>query len=213
MRVCALVLLAVLAAGCSSHSTTKGSGHVVSVSRGVSGFTRIDFEGTGTVTVSVGKSAGLTMRGEDNILPLITTDVIDGELVISSKRSYSTHRGLDIRISTPALGAVKLGGTGAFVARGIRATDFTVDLQGTSTLVLAGTAGRLDADVSGVGSADLRELATRDAHVKLSGTGSVLVNVAETLDASVDGVGSILYSGHPRRVRTHVSGLGSITGA
>jgi Putative auto-transporter adhesin, head GIN domain len=66
-------------------------------------------------------------------------------------------------------------------------------------------------NLSGVGAVELGSLLARDAHVKLSGTGNVHVYATDTLDASVDGVGSISYSGNPSHVRKHVTGLGAIT--
>ena len=134
----------------------------------------------------------------------------DGVLVISSKHGYSTHHELEVHVVTPALDGMRLAGSGTIIGSGIRATAFSIELDGTGTLDLAGTAGSLDATVSGVGSAKLDRLDVRDAQVALSGTGTVLVHVTGSLDASVDGVGSIVYSGSPRNVSTHVDGLGSI---
>jgi putative autotransporter adhesin-like protein len=205
------LLLALALAGCGG--STHGSGHVVSVARDVPGFTKVDLEGAGTVTAEVGRATALTLEGDDNVLPLITTTVRDGVLVISSKHGYSTHHELAIRIATPALDGTTLAGSGTVVANGIRATAFSIELDGTGSFDLAGTVGRLDATVSGVGSALLDHLDARDARVAVSGTGSILVHVTGSLDASVDGVGSVVYSGSPRQVATHVSGLGSISGA
>jgi Putative auto-transporter adhesin, head GIN domain len=208
MRVLAAAAVLVLVAGCGGG--TKGSGHLVTVHRDVGGFSRIELDGAGTVTVTVGAPAGLTIYGDDNIVPLITTNVVAGALVISSKHSYTTHDGLEIRVSTPALDAASIDGAGTFRASRIRATSFSADLSGTGTLDLDGTVGRLDTNVSGVGSALLEHLVTQDARVTLDGTGTVRVHVTGTLDAAVNGVGSIVYRGHPRVVHAHVSGIGTI---
>ena len=215
MRNAALILAvaAALLAGCGSSSTTEGSGHVVSVSRHASGFSAVEFNGAATIRVSIARKAGLTIRGDDNIVPLFRTKVENGVLVISNKHGYSTKNGLEIAITTPRLDAVTLNGAGTFAAAGIRATSFRLELNGTGTVNLGGTVGRLDASVAGVGTALLGDLAARDAKVTLAGAGSVHVNVAGLLDASVDGVGSILYTGQPRQVRSHVSGVGSIGAA
>lgn len=210
MRTAALLTLgAIVLAGCGS-STTKGSGHVVSVSRDVTAFTRIELKGAATIDVSVAGPPGVTIRGDDNVVPLIRTEVVDGALVISNKHAYSTKNDLKVAVTTPSLDGVSLAGAGTFTAEGIRATRFRLDLEGAGTVALGGTAGRLDASVSGVGSAMLDDLDVRDAKVTLSGTGSIHVNVSRMLDASVNGVGSILYTGHPLHVRTHVRGVGSI---
>ncbi len=211
MRKYALAALVLLAAGCGG--TTTGSGHVVTTTRTVTGFSSIDLKGAATITVRVGMPTTVSISGDDNVVPIIRTDVRDGVLVISSKHGYKSNHTLVIRIGTPALDGVTLRGSGTFTARGIRATAFSLVLSGAGSVDLAGTVGTLDTTVAGVGSATLQHLVARDANVTLAGTGTIDVDVTGTLDATVNGVGTILYSGHPARVESHVSGVGTITGA
>ena len=211
MRICTLAALVLVAAGCGG--STTGSGHIVTVSRTVTGFSSIDLTGAATITVAVGEPTAVRISGDDNIVELIRTDVRDGVLVISSKHGYKSDHMLAVHIATPALDGVTLKGSGTVTASGIRATAFALALSGTGTLDLAGTVGTLETNVSGVGSAVLQHLVARDAHVTLSGTGSVHVYVTGTLDATVNGVGSIVYGGHPARVESHVSGVGTIAAA
>jgi hypothetical protein len=211
MRRRALVFVAVLLAGCgSSGSTTKGSGHVVTEKRSVGSFSSIELIGAATVDVFVGKPTALTIRGDDNILPLIRTSVSNGALVVASKHSYSSRHDLRLEIGTPALDGVTLTGAGTFSVGGIHANAFSVDLSGAATMILAGTTGTLDVRLSGAGTADLGDLVARDAHASLSGTGSLHVHATRSLDASLSGVGSIVYTGTPRHVKTQVSGVGTI---
>src|SRR5581483_5513876 len=207
-----LLAAVVIVAGCGSTTTsTKGSGKVVTVSRDVPSFTSVDLTAAATVSVTVGKRTALTISGDDNVVRLIRTDVRDGELVISSKHGYTTSHGLDIRIATPSLVGSTMRGAGSLAATGIRSKSFGVDVIGAGRLQLAGTTGSVDVNVAGVGAVELGRLLARDAHVELSGTGQIHVYATHTLDATVDGVGSISYSGDPAHVRTHVSGLGAIT--
>jgi Putative auto-transporter adhesin, head GIN domain len=212
MRRVALAALVVLLAGCGGSGTTKGSGHVVTVSRTVPGFTSIELAGAATVDVTVGKPAALTLRADDNVVPLIRTEVRDGKLVVSSKHGYTTSHELHLSITTPALDGVSITGTGTLTADGIRANAFSLDLSGAATITLAGETGALDANLSGTGTAELGDLVARDATVSLSGAGSVHVNSTASLDATVTGVGSVVYTGSPARVSTHVSGVGTVTG-
>jgi putative autotransporter adhesin-like protein len=219
MSVKALGLLAAMAAllaGCGSvthgsSSSVKGSGKVVTVSRDVPSFTKIELRGAATISVTVGKKTAVAISGDDNIVPLVHTEVNDGTLVISQSRGYSTDVGLDVRVSTPELVGSSLSGAGSLTAHGIRSQSFTADVAGAGRLDLAGTTGSVDLDVAGVGAVELGSLVARVAHVTLSGTGSVHVYASGTLDATVNGVGSIHYSGNPAHVKTHVHGLGAIT--
>ena len=211
-----LVVVAAVVAGCGSSarqssSSIKGSGKVVSVSRDVPSFTKIDLRGAATISVTVGKKTAVAISGDDNIVPLIHTEVNDGTLVISQTRGYSTDIGLDVRVSTPELVGSTLSGAGSLTADGISSKSFTADVAGAGRLDLVGTTGSVDLDVAGVGAVELGSLIARNAHVTLSGTGSVNVYASGTLDATVNGVGSIRYSGNPAHVKTHIHGLGAIT--
>lgn len=211
-RAFGLLAAAAVVAGCGSTTkTTHGSGTVVTVSRDVPSFTKIDFTGAASVSISVGKKTAVAISGDDNIVPLIHTDVRGGTLVISEKHGYSTENGLDIRVSTPALDSSILSGAGSVTADGIHAKSFAADVRGAGRLHLAGETKSLDVDVSGVGAVELGSLVARDARVTLSGTGSIRVYATGTLDATVNGVGSITYGGNPAHVHTHVNGLGAIT--
>jgi hypothetical protein len=209
VRIVALAALFLVVAGCGG--STTGSGHVVTTSRAVSRFSSIDLTGAATIWIAVGRTTSLTIAGDDNVVPLIRTEVRDGVLVISSKHGYSTNHRLDVVVATPTLTGFALRGAGTVTASGIRAPAFSLDLEGAGTVALKGIVGKLDASISGSGSALLGNLVAKDAHVTLSGTGSTHVHVTGTLDATVSGVGTILYSGHPAHVQARVSGVGSIT--
>jgi len=210
MRICALALLALVLTACGSSSTTRGSGNVVSVPRAVSPFSHLDFTGAAEVSVRVGGKTAVTIRGDDNIVPLITTDVRDGTLVISSRHGYSSKNTLRVEIVTPTLGSAVLSGAGSVTADGIHSQRFTADLRGAGRIELGGTTRSVGVSVNGVGSAELGSLVARDAIVDVNGTGSVHVYATGTLDATVNGVGSIRYSGKPATVHTSINGLGSV---
>ncbi|SRR5581483_4641036 len=211
MRIVALAALVLVAAGCGGAGKTTGSGHVVTDSRRVSSFSAIDLRGAENVVVSVGPSTAVTITGDDNVVPLIRTDVRGGKLVIASKHGYSTNDELTIRVATPSLEGASMSGAGTLTGVGIAARSFSLDLSGTGRIELSGTTESLDATVAGVGAVELGNLRARDAVVTLAGTGSVRVHATRRLDATVAGVGSIRYSGDPSIVKTKIDGLGSIS--
>ena len=93
---------------------------------------------------------------------------------------------------------------------GVTGPEFTADLSGTGTLVVSGSVDRLTATQSGFGTLELGGLAARDVIARLEGTGDVNVRATSTLDATLTGTGSIVYSGSPS-VTTHDPGVGSVT--
>jgi hypothetical protein len=64
--------------------------------------------------------------------------------------------------------------------------------------------------MAGAGHGDFSRLVADQAKVVVEGVGSVIVNPKDTLDATMNGVGAILYTGSPREVNTRMNGLGTI---
>ena len=64
--------------------------------------------------------------------------------------------------------------------------------------------------MAGAGHGDFSRLVADQAKVVVEGVGSVIVHPKDTLDATMNGVGAILYTGSPREVNTRMNGLGTI---
>lgn len=63
---------------------------------------------------------------------------------------------------------------------------------------IAGSVDVLELTLSGVGSFNGAEFKTKQATIRNSGVGSVVVNVSEQLDATASGMGSVEYIGSPQ---------------
>ncbi len=210
----------------------NGSGTIVTEARDVTGFDRIRLAGEGTVLVTEGGDASLTVETDDNLLSYIETFVEDGVLEIA------TQSGIDIepsdsvvyRVAAPAVNGVELTGAGSFrlpecetdafsiVLAGagdvhvdsLVANDLEVTITGVGSVKVAGEVASQVVTLPGAGDYQGRELESTRATVTTSGVGSATVWVTEELTATVSGVGSIDYFGSPR-VTESVSGIGTVT--
>lgn len=212
----ALALAAGAAAcGGSGSSRLEGSGVRASATREVPPFTAVELRGVGTVDVHPGSPQKVTVSGDDNVVPLVTTEVENGTLVVDVKGggSFTTKEPLVVDVAAPALTSSRLSGAGTLQVAGVDAKSFDASLDGTGKLDVDGSADRLNASVSGTGSAQLEHLVAKDATVSVSGVGSAQVFATHSLDASVSGTGSVLYGGNPPQVKTQVSGVGSVSHA
>jgi hypothetical protein len=54
-------------------------------------------------------------------------------------------------------------------------------------------------------------LVANDVRAVVSGSGSIFITAARSLDASISGAGAILYGGNPQDVTKSVTGTGAIT--
>jgi hypothetical protein len=232
-RIVTLVLAALVLAGCQMN-VTRGSGNVVTETRPVSGYTSVRLAWLGDLAITQGDAEGLTIEAEDNILPLITTEVSGGTLVIGLDEppgagpilptepvKYTLQvRSLDAidlsgagNVHADALDAeqlaLSLSGAGNVELGKLAAQDLTVHAGGAGNLSLAGEVATQDVRLSGLGNYDAGDLRSSDASVDLSGAGGATVWAEDNLDVKISGAGSVRYYGEPKVTQT-VSGLGKV---
>ena len=111
----------------------------------------------------------------------------------------------------PAVDELTLSGSGTIGAEGVDVDEFTIALSGSGTVSASGRAQHIDVELNGSGDVQLQELVAQDVRATMSGTGRIAVHATESLDASVPGTGSIVYTGNPPQVRKSVNGVGSVT--
>lgn len=186
-----------------------GSGTPAVERRSVLPFTGITLAGANEVTAHVGGGLSVVVRGDDNLVPHVTTQVRGGALVIDADRNFQTESPMSVDVTVPALDTAKLVGSGEVTIVGVHAASFTAALPGSGTLRLVGTTVRLDARMAGSGELRLEDLVARDATAVVAGTGRLAVHATRSLDATVSGTGEIVYRGDPA-LSVHVTGTGAV---
>jgi hypothetical protein len=213
----------------SNERAEEGNGTVVEEQRSLEKFSTIKIEGNYSIELAQG-APGLTIVTDENLMPLIQTEVNRNTLRISNTKNIEGSDGVTLRISYPELERLEIGGaanisnTGTVEARNLEievrgaavvdlemeVRKLELELSGASSVNFQGAARQLDADLSGAGNLEAYELRVRDANVSLSGIGSAEVYVTDNLQAKVSGVGGIRYRGNPQNIQRQVSGVGSI---
>jgi hypothetical protein len=209
-----------------------GSGNKTTETRPMSGFDSIDLYGVGKLIVRQTGTQSLSIEGDDNIVPLVTTEVSGQTLRIGLESGTQIQPRLPLVFNATVsdLSALTLSGAGSIEGDDLRAGNFETKISGAGNTHLGNlTAGTLRATLSGAGGFAVSgnvsdqevvlsgagnyradELQSRNARVRASGAGSATVRVSDNLAANLSGVGSVRYYGSPA-VQQHKSGLGSIT--
>jgi len=190
--------------------TVKGSGRVVSERREISGFNSVDLAGSMDVEVTHSDTFKCTLRGDDNILPLIVTDIREQRLCISTRQSYSTRQRLVVLLEAPEITEVALNGSGDINMTGVTRDRIVLRIAGSGNIVASGTAQQVDAEVSGSGDLKLGGLVAEKVKAVITGSGDADVWAKQSLHAMVNGSGDIIYSGNPEKLQTHLNGSGHI---
>lgn len=225
-----VIALAFLVAGCAGGPFgLRGSGQMTSETRDVSGFTEVLLEGSGFVSIEVTGTESLKIEAEDNLMSRLTSEVEGGRLVLGHRGAISPTREVVYTVTVASLDGVAISGSGDIETQDITASDFTAEITGSGRVLLTGLElgmleasirGSGDIEASGVaddlelripGSGSFRgaDLETSSATVSIEGSGEALVNVSESLDATVTGSGKVEYLGSPR-VTSTITGSGSI---
>jgi len=212
-----------------------GSGKVVTESRAVSGFQAIESRGAVKLVLRQGSREGIELGGEDNILPLIETRVVDRDgvptLEIGPKRGtmFTTRSPLTAAVDLVTLKAIAMSGGGSLASEALKTPslklalsgsanvklrqlsvdELSVNVSGSGELEFGGKATRLAVSISGSGDVNSRALEADDVSVSVAGSGDANVTARKTLNVSIAGSGSVVYAGDAV-VKSSIAGHGSV---
>lgn len=209
-----LGLGALLLAGCNMDfgigPQVVGSGKLGSDSRKVDAFTGVRLEGAMDADIKIGSQSEIKIEGDDNIVPLVMTEVKDGTLRIYTQGNISTKKGIKVTFTVPELNDASVNGSGNITIKDYRGKDLTIAINGSGDASVTGVTDKVDAAIRGSGGLKLYGLSAKDAEVSISGSGDAEVTATDHLAANIAGSGGISYKGHPKSVDKSVAGSGDI---
>lgn len=209
-----VVTCAGLLSSCDDGDDRRGRGPSRTETREVGSFDAIDMSGAARLEITVGKPESLILEGRASSIERVTTEVRQNTLFIESKpRDWfmsSNRRRITVRISVPKLESLQVEGGNDVRLTGFDGGKAVIKASGAAHISAEGRLGQLTVRMAGAGHGDFSRLEADEARVTVEGVGSVIVHPKDTLDATMNGVGAILYTGSPREVNTRMNGLGTI---
>ncbi len=215
-------------------SGARGSGEMKTVSRDVSGFTRLALGSIGELTLVQGDEESLVIEAEDNILPLITSVVRDDTLFIGLDETGLSNviptKDIKYRLTMKEITGLEVSGAADITAQTVTAGELEIKSSGAGTMKIGNlTANRLKVEVSGAGNVEIESgvvpvqeihisgagsfassgVESREAKVDISGAGNATMWVKEKLEVEMSGAGNLEYYGTPEMV-ANVSGAGKM---
>jgi hypothetical protein len=201
-RTLALCLVTVLLAlgGCkkkANEERVRGSGVGSTVSRPVEPFTRLVVGSSLDVTVTVGKHGPMELRGDDNLIKLVPSKVVNGELVLKPEVPIKTKQPLRITLLTERLDRVALAVATKVVVHGVRSDAFEVEAGGAAKITADGSAARLSVKSRNAARVDLSAFSVGEAQVTADNFSRVTLGHVEKLDVTQRENSVITYRGTP----------------
>ena len=188
----------------------QGNGKPASEIRQVDPFHEIELGGALSAEIAVGPAQTVEVRGDDNLVPLVTTVVDRGRLQVRTTKTLRPKVKLLVHITVPSLTALTVSGAGRVLLRDAQGEDLALRLTGAADVTAAGSVRRVAFDVSGAGSVDARDLKAERATVTVSGAGDLDLYASQALDVHISGAGTVGYYGEPPEIRKEVSGAGTL---
>jgi hypothetical protein len=210
----------------------KGNGNVVTQTRTTSDYDGISVGGSFDVILVKGKEGKITLKGEENILPYIETEIKGNNLKIQFKKNVNvkTTRRLTVTVTFQDIDKISLGGSGNVMSKDlIKASSLKVSIggsgnieaqvdaenlkaavAGSGNIKLTGNADQLTCSIAGSGDVKAYGLQTDTTKASIAGSGSVRVSVKTKIKASIAGSGSVYYKGNPKYVDSKSAGSGSV---
>ena len=212
---CLSLLMTTCLFGCVLNlNAVVGSGNTVTDVRDVPRFDQVLLEGASDVVITIAETQAVSVDVDDNLVDIITTEVVDGRLVISNSQSYSTQTGVIVRITVPELTKVGISGSGDVSVSGLAVKEFDASIAGSGDIAVTGSAEIVTARVAGSGTIDLFGLQAVDATAKIAGSGDVYVCASSSVTAKIAGSGDVEYCGHSGmepKVSSSIAGSGVIS--
>lgn len=215
-----------------SGARVTGSGQMQEQQRSVGAFSRLRLDGAITVEASPGAAPRVSVRADDNLLSLITTEVQGDTLVVSTRSgaSFSSRQPIVVSVNFTQLVAAELRGSGDLNISQLQGERFDAALAGSGDVRLSQVnLGQLNASVAGSG--DLRaqgqatevsvsvagsgdvfaaELTAKRGRARVAGSGDARVHASESMEVSVAGSGDVWVSGNPPQLKQSVAGSGDV---
>jgi hypothetical protein len=206
----AIIILSVVAvvAGCH-RPEIKGDGVIKTEDRPITDFSGIEAAGAYEIKWSSGRPA-LSISTDENLLPLIKTEIDDGMLRVDSRENLNPTQSITISLSSASLADVRLTGGNRFKAGSLSGSKLELKSTGASEISVEGRVTELEATLTGASKLNAKSLQTQNATLSLIGASDADITVTDTLKVSVIGAGSLTYSGDPKTVEQEVTGAGSI---
>lgn len=229
MTVGALTLGALFSFG----GGVKGNGNVKEEAREVGDFSGVRVSHSIQATVTVGPKRSVKLEAEENLLPLIKTELKDGQLVTRVEGDgISPTKPVRLIVVTPTLTAVGASGGSELTAdgttagakfeadasggstvkvKGVNAQLVEVEASGASHVTLSGTGKDVTVQASGAAGVKLAELTAESLKVHGSGAARVHAQASVAVEGHLSGGAELRVKGNPQRRDVSRSGGASVS--
>ncbi len=195
------------------HDSVRGNGVQATEMRSLPSIKRVVVEGSIDILVNASADSAQSVRivADQNLLPLIKTEVHDSTLRIYTDKSYSTKLQITAEMCIPGFSGIAVEGSSTVRAKDIHCSSFEVHIDGSGDVDLRGLSQRLYTEINGSGDIAAANLASDNVQISINGSGDASVQALKRLEVTINGSGDVVYRGNPEHLVQNVNGSGSVT--
>ncbi|MFH1509449.1 MAG: head GIN domain-containing protein [bacterium] len=214
---------------------TRDSVDIITKDREVEGFTVISLEGIGNLRIVQSEEEGISIVADEKLMDDIITEVKGETLEIKYRtnwlnwvRIFWNRNNIAYTVKAKDIKAVELSGSSKLSSNNLTGDELDIRISGSGEVDLDVNYNKMSCEVSGSGHFNVQGkadeqniqisgsgkyfgqyLISKNADVKISGSGEVELQVSDQLDVEISGSGKVSYLGDPK-IKQTISGSGDI---
>ena len=213
-----------IAAAASAIVTAAPAGAAATRNLGITSFEKLRVEGPFRITLKTGIPPFARAVGSQSSLDRVSIEMRGTTLIIRNAQA-STRNGdlgkdtgtVDIYLGTHELNSAWLTGSGTMAIDRVKGLKFdlsvsgsggariaqasvdqmTINVMGTGSAAVAGSADQVTANIRGISSLDAGGLAAQNALITIDGAATVDASVSNAVKVTADGPATIRLAGRP----------------
>ena len=201
------------------------------MTKAAAGVTRVVFNSVGELSVKPGTDEKVVVEAEQKVLDKLDVSVKGDTLVLSTKGSFKTDKGIRYTVTLKSFRGLKtdanssgnsavegfsgadadieLGGSGDVGLKNLKFGKLAIVLKSSGNVEASGSGKTVTARIDGSGNIDASNYAAQIVEAKVDGAGNIKVHADESLKAAIGGAGSIGYKGKAKVTQT-ITGAGNV---
>jgi len=191
-------------------NSVKGSGTPATEERKLPEFNSVEVSGSWDVEIQCGKEQKVVITVDDNLMPLVITEVKDGTLKIYTDKNIRPKVDNEIKIFVKELKSLSTAGSVDVKASDISTENFKYEGAGSSDIELSGKVVNFNIEVAGSADIEAKDLHAENVNIEIAGSADAEVYASKKLNVEAAGSADVTYYGDPESVSQDVAGSASV---
>lgn len=226
-----ILFLLISSTSCVNITGVRGNGNVITENRNISSdFVKVDVSTGIDVFMTFGDDQSLAVEADENLHELITTEVKDGTLYISSKKNIMSAKAKKIYLSVLHINEIRTTSgaevnsentiitnkllleatSGSDINLRVKVTDLSCEATSGADIRLNGKVVDFSARATSGSDIQAYDLKAENCTARVTSGADIKIHVLKRLDAKATSGGDIRFKGNPKILEQDESSSGRI---